>query len=137
MVRELLFTLLFLRRIVMNDTVLVIEDETIIGELVKINLTMRKIKCSIATTGQKGIEMFESQKPSIVLLDIRLPDIDGWDVCKQIKQKNPDSVVIFMTAATQVKDREIAEKVGADDFIEKPFDVNDLVSMVNKYRTPH
>jgi DNA-binding response OmpR family regulator len=118
----------------MNDTVLVIEDEAIIGELVKFNLMIRKIKCKVATTGQEGIEMFESQNPSIVLLDIRLPDIDGWEVCKKIKQKNPESIVIFMTAATQVKDREIAEKVGADDFIEKPFDVNDLVSMVNKYR---
>lgn len=79
----------------MNDTVLVIEDELNIGELVKINLKMRKINCSIATTGQEGIEMFESQDPSIVLLDVRLPDIDGWDVCKKIKQKNPRSIVIF------------------------------------------
>ncbi len=121
----------------MNDTVLVIEDEVIIGELVKINLKMRQINCTVATTGQEGIEMFESQNPSIVLLDIRLPDIDGWDVCKKIKQKNPDSIVIFMTAATQVKDHEIAEKVGADDFIEKPFDVNALISIVNKHRKTH
>lgn len=118
----------------MNDTVLIIEDELAIGELVKINLKMRRINCIVATTGQEGIEMFESQNPSIVLLDVRLPDTDGWEVCKKIKQKNSDSKVIFMTAATQVKDREIAKKVGADDFIEKPFDISQLVSMVKKYR---
>jgi len=57
-------------------------------------------------------------------------------VCKKIKHKNPDSIVIFMTAATQKRDRETANKVGADDFIEKPFDIGDLVSIVNKYRIP-
>jgi DNA-binding response OmpR family regulator len=95
---------------------------------------MRKINCVVATTGQEGIDLFESQNPSIVLLDVRLPDTDGWEVCKKIKQKNRSSIVIFMTAATQVKDREIAKEVGADDFIEKPFDINELISMVNKYR---
>jgi DNA-binding response OmpR family regulator len=118
----------------MNNTVLIIEDEFLIGELVKINLKMRKINCVVATTGQEGIDLFESQNPSIVLLDVRLPDTDGWEVCKKIKQKNRGSIVIFMTAATQVKDREIAKEVGADDFIEKPFDINELISMVNKYR---
>ena len=117
----------------MNNTVLVIEDEFLIGELVKMNLKMRRIPCNVATTGQEGLEMFESQNPSIVLLDVRLPDIDGWKLCKKIKQKNPSSIVIFMTAATQVKDREIAEKVGADDFIEKPFDIIKLVALVKKY----
>jgi DNA-binding response OmpR family regulator len=121
----------------MNDSVLVIEDEFLIGELVKINLRMRGIPCNVAVTGQEGIDMFESQNPSIVLLDIRLPDTDGWDVCKKIKQKNTGSMVIFMTAATQVKDREMANQVGADDFIEKPFDICELVSMVNKYRVRH
>lgn len=118
----------------MNDTVLIIEDEFLIGELVKINLKMRRINCIVATTGQEGIEMFESQNPSLVLLDIRLPDTDGWEVCKKIKQKNTGSIVIFMTAATQVKDREMANQVGADDFIEKPFDICELISMVNKHR---
>jgi DNA-binding response OmpR family regulator len=80
--------------------------------------------------------MFESPIPSIVLLDIRLPDTDGWEVCKKIKGKNTGSIVIFMTAATQVKDREMANQVGADDFIEKPFDIGELVSMVNKFRVP-
>jgi two-component system, OmpR family, response regulator len=118
----------------MNDTVLIIEDELLIGELVKINLKMRSINCIVATTGQEGIKMFESQNPSIILLDVRLPDTDGWDVCKKIKLKNPGSIVIFMTAATQVKDREMAKSLGADNFIEKPFDICELVSMVNKYR---
>jgi DNA-binding response OmpR family regulator len=118
----------------MNDTVLIIEDEFLIGELVKINLRMRGITCNVATTGQEGIDMFESQNPSLVLLDIRLPDTDGWEVCKKIKQKNPVCVVVFMTAATQVKDREMAKQVGADDFIEKPFDIPELILIVNKYR---
>ncbi|NLG17154.1 MAG: response regulator [Fibrobacter sp.] len=118
----------------MNDSVLIIEDELLIAELVKMNLRMRHITCNVATTGQEGMEMFENQNPSIVLLDVRLPDTDGWELCKKIKQNKPDSVVIFMTAATQKKDREEAEKAGADDFIEKPFDIGELVSLVNKYR---
>lgn len=118
----------------MNNSVLIIEDELLIAELVKINLKMRGINCNVANTGQEGIEMFESQNPLIVLLDVRLPDTDGWDVCKKIKQKNPGSIVIFMTAATQVKDREMAKLVGADDFIEKPFDISNLISMINRYR---
>jgi DNA-binding response OmpR family regulator len=118
----------------MNDTVLIIEDEFLIGELVKINLRMRGITCDVTITGQEGIDMFESKNHSIVLLDVRLPDTDGWEVCKKIKQKNSGSIVIFMTAATQVKDREMAKQVGADDFIEKPFDICELISMVNKYR---
>ncbi len=121
----------------MNNTVLVIEDEFLIGELIKLNLKLRRIPCDVATSGQEGLEMMESQNPSVVLLDVRLPDIDGWEVCKEIKHKNPDSIVIFMTAATQKKDREMAESVGGDDFIEKPFDINELVSKVNKYRISH
>ncbi|HEX2959922.1 MAG TPA: response regulator [Chitinispirillaceae bacterium] len=118
----------------MSDAVLIVEDEILIGEIVKINLRLRKINCIVATTGREGIELFESQCPSVVLLDVRLPDTDGWEVCKKLKKLNPGSAIIFMTAATQAKDRELAKEAGADDFIEKPFDISELVSMVKKYR---
>jgi DNA-binding response OmpR family regulator len=117
----------------MSNEVLIIEDEFLIGELVKINLKFKGITAITALNGQDGISAFKSENPSIVLLDVRLPDIDGWEVCKKLKENVPVPVVIFMTAATQAKDRIMARQVGGDEFVEKPFDINDLVFLVKKH----
>ena len=117
----------------MSSDVLIIEDEFLIAELVKMNLGLRGISSEVACTGKEGIAIFDSENPSVVILDVRLPDIDGWEVCKILKQINPAPVVIFMTAATQARDHQLALEVGADDFIEKPFDIEKLIAKIKAH----
>lgn len=69
----------------MSLDVLVIEDEPALAELVKINLTLRGISTLVANSGFEGLRIAQEQKPRVILLDIRLPDVDGWEVCCKIK----------------------------------------------------
>jgi DNA-binding response OmpR family regulator len=114
------------------DTV-IIEDEESIALAVKIILNFRGISALEAHSGAEGIEMVRRERPGVVLLDIRLPDTDGWDICRQIKLlAQPTPTVLFLTAATQAGDRRKALEAGGDYFIPKPFEVRQLVSLVQR-----
>ena len=76
-----------------------------------------------ATTGKKALEIASQEKPDLILLDVMMPDIDGYEVCKQLKQ-NPDTLdipIIFVTAHSNVTQEIYALEIGASDFISKPF----------------
>ena len=119
----------------MSLDVLFIEDEPELQELVKVNLSLRGISVDVSDTGSEGLQKFIEEWPKVVLLDVRLPDIDGWDLCKRMKELSGGThtpAIIFLTAATQERDRTMANEAGADGFISKPFEISELISEVRK-----
>jgi DNA-binding response OmpR family regulator len=117
----------------MGVDAVIIEDEESISLAVKYILNFRGISALEAHSGAEGIALVRREHPGVVLLDIRLPDTDGWDICRQIKRlAMPAPAVLFLTAATQARDRRKALEAGGDYFIPKPFEVRQLVSLVQK-----
>ncbi|MDD2716426.1 MAG: response regulator transcription factor [Candidatus Wallbacteria bacterium] len=110
------------------DTILIFEDDRVILEGLKINLESEGFKVLTAGTGKTGLQLFE-QHPEIqlVLLDIMLPDISGFEICKNLKTKCQGLIVLFLTARTDIYDKISGFTLGADDYITKPFDVRELI----------
>lgn len=115
-----------------KQTVLVIEDEKNIVELVKYNLEQSGFRVLAALKGDAGIEMARKEHPDLVILDLMLPEIDGLEVCKFLKQneKTGHIPVIMLTAKTQEADKIVGLELGADDYITKPFSPRELVARV-------
>lgn len=115
-----------------NETVLVIEDEKNIAELVKFNLEQEKFSVHWASTGDAGLEIARKNKPDLIILDLMLPGMDGREVCKILKQKDTTAgiPIIMLTAKTQETDRIVGLELGADDYVSKPFSPRELVARV-------
>jgi DNA-binding response OmpR family regulator len=116
----------------MTIKVLIIEDEESILELLKINMVRRNYEVFLAHDGNEGINIAKKEIPNIILLDLRLPDIDGWEVCSQLRQ-NPltrDIKIVILSAATQKTDIDRAQACGAHVFLPKPFDIPKLISTI-------
>lgn len=111
------------------DTILIIEDDRVILEGLKINLESEGFKVQSAGTGKDGLQLFEMHRAEIrlVLLDIMLPDISGFEICQSLKKKDPALIVLFLTARTDIYDKISGFTLGADDYITKPFDVRELI----------
>lgn len=110
--------------------VLIVDDEPSIVNLVRMNLRMEGHDTICAYSGQEAIDAYTYQTPDIVLLDIGLPDMDGYDVLTQIRNLNESAAVIFMTADNKRTSKILALELGADDYITKPFDNKELVLRV-------
>jgi DNA-binding response OmpR family regulator len=118
----------------MNRKVLVIEDEQPIIELLKINMVRRGYHLIIADTGEEGLEQAFAHHPEAALLDVRLPGIDGWEVCRRLRE-NPATAnmcIVFLTAAAQQSDKQRASECGADYFLAKPFDIAQLLDILGR-----
>ncbi len=101
--------------------VLIVEDEEAISELLAMNVKLVGGEPIKAYRGKDGIELFIRELPDIVLLDLMLPDIDGYEVCRRIRQVNDRVPVIFISARSEDFDKLVALELGADDYITKPF----------------
>jgi len=116
----------------MIQKIMVIEDDESVAELLNINLTRRGFQVTSVESGETALDLVFTDPPQLILLDIRLPGISGWEVCRQIRA-NPltrNIHVIILTAAVQKKDMELAEECGADQFLPKPFDIRILLNMI-------
>ncbi len=114
----------------MSKKVLVIEDDPNIAELLRLYLEKDGFNVTIASDGGKGVSEFERISPDLVLLDIMLPVLDGWGVCREIRttSKTP---IIMLTAKGETFDKVNGLEMGADDYITKPFDVKELLARVH------
>lgn len=120
----------------MEFKVVVIEDEEYLAELIKINLGLRGIDVFWAESGEEGYNLVIKIKPDLILLDARLPDVDGWEICMRLKNDNSMKKIpiIFVTAAAQESDKIKAKEAGADGFLAKPFQISDLLQTIQKYK---
>ena len=110
-------------------TIHIIEDEVNLANTLKLNLELELYKTIISTTGSAALIDFDKNKQNIhlVLLDVMLPDVNGFEICKHIKQKSPTTPVIFLTAKNQTINKIEGLKLGVDDYITKPFDLEELL----------
>lgn len=108
--------------------VLIVEDETAIAELIQIQFTKAGYQCVCASDGEKGADALEENTFDLVILDIMMPKIDGYELMEYIRPLNIP--VIFLTAKDTVKDKIKGLKMGADDYMVKPFDMEELLARV-------
>jgi len=115
----------------MQDTVkiLVVDDDQNINELIRMYLAKEGYEVIQAFDGEQGLELFQSKAPSLVVLDLMLPKIDGLAVCREIR-KISDIPVIMLTAKGETFDKVLGLNLGADDYITKPFDSKEVVARV-------
>jgi DNA-binding response OmpR family regulator len=109
--------------------VLLIEDEIKLAEVVSVYLSRSGYEVSMAHTGKQGLELFQEIQPSLVLLDLMLPDISGEDVCKTLR-KTSSVPIIMLTAKSQEEDILNGLDIGADDYVTKPFSPKQLVARI-------
>ena len=112
-----------------GQRVLVVEDEASIASFVAIYLKKAGFAVSVAKDGGEAVERAAAEQPAIVLLDLNLPDIDGVDVCRQIRQRS-EVPILMLTARDDDVDKIIGLEVGADDYLTKPFNPRELVARV-------
>ncbi len=109
---------------------LIIEDETTILELLKAGLKYEGYQVFGAETGKEGIAILEKEDIDLLILDIMLPDIDGFELCKRIRAKGFDLPILMLTAKKEIQDRVAGLDAGADDYLTKPFSFEELVARV-------
>ena len=113
----------------MAKTVLVVEDDSNIAELLRLYLEKEGYRVLTAADGLKGVELFRTGEPDLVLLDIMLPGLDGWGVCRTIRQSS-QVPIIMLTAKGETVDKVSGLKMGADDYITKPFEMKEVLARI-------
>ena len=113
----------------MKIRVAVIEDNQINIDLIRYQLKVEGFEVFIEKTGEKGLKMIKNQKPDLILLDVGLPDIDGFELCRNLRsdEMTKDYPIIMLTARAEDSDRIEALKLGADDYITKPYNAEELI----------
>ena len=114
----------------MSQKVLVVEDDINIAELLRLYLQKDGFEVSHAADGSKAVEMAKEIQPDLVLLDIMLPVMDGWQVCRELR-KTMKMPIIMLTAKGETEDKVSGLEMGADDYIVKPFEVKELLARVH------
>ncbi|MCD6322194.1 MAG: response regulator transcription factor [Clostridiales bacterium] len=113
----------------LKEKVLIIDDDRNICELVSLYLLKEGYEVIVAFDGREGLEKFESDNPDIIILDIMMPGMDGWEVCRTIKKKYT-TPILMLSAKGETFDKVLGLELGADDYIVKPFDPKELVARV-------
>lgn len=115
-----------------KEKILIVDDEEHIIELLKFNLLNSGYEILTANNGIDAVKIAKAEKPNLLLLDLMLPGIDGFDVCKEIKRNNEmkSTSIIMLTAKGEELDKILGLELGADDYITKPFSVRELLARV-------
>ena len=114
---------------VAKQKILIVDDDENIAELISLYLVKECFDTEIVTNGLDALESFKTYQPNLILLDIMLPGMDGYEVCQEIR-KSSNVPIIMLSAKGEVFDKVLGLKIGADDYIMKPFDSNELVARV-------
>src|ERR1041384_8122031 len=112
-----------------GSTILVLDDERNIVQLAKLYLRNEGYQVETAANGREALEKVRQVSPSIVLLDLMMPEMDGWEVTKQLR-KHSDVPIIILTARDDDVDKVVGLELGADDYVTKPFNPRELVARV-------
>jgi DNA-binding response OmpR family regulator len=112
-----------------RELILTVDDEIRIGELVGMYLTKDGFRHLSATSGKQAIELAENEQPSLIVLDVLLPDMEGYELCARLRQKT-DVPIVFLTCKDTEIDKVVGLSVGADDYVSKPFSPIELVARI-------
>ena len=108
---------------------LVVEDDPNIVDLIRSNLAVRGFDTVVSVDGLRALRLLETEAPDIVLLDLMLPEVDGFDLCRQIRERSPVAIIV-VSARGGERDKVTALNVGADDYMTKPFSIEELLARI-------
>ena len=109
--------------------ILVVDDDSNICELLRLYLNKEGFDVVTAADGEEAVERFDSIRPDMILLDVMMPNLDGWQVCRRIRKKS-NCPIIMLTAKGELFDKVLGLELGADDYIVKPFETKEVVARV-------
>ena len=115
----------------MAKKILLVEDELAIRKFTKINIEKAGYEVLEAGSGEEGVEIAFKEKPDVAILDVMLPGIDGFEVCEILRNEMPGIGIIMLTAKSQDVDRILGLEKGADDYMNKPFNPQELILRIN------
>ena len=113
-----------------KEKILVVDDDVNICELLRLYIERDDYQVVIANDGEQAVEIFNREQPDLVLLDIMLPKMDGWQVCKEIR-KTSNRPIIMLTAKGELFDKILGLELGADDYIIKPFEAKEVIARIH------
>ena len=108
---------------------MVVDDDTNICELLRLYLEKEGYTVALAYDGQEAVDKFSSENPDLMILDVMMPKLDGWQVCREIR-KTSNCPIIMLTAKGETFDKVLGLELGADDYVVKPFDTKEIVARV-------
>lgn len=111
------------------EKILIVDDDSNICELLRLYIEKEGYTVIIANDGAAAVKLFQEQQPDLMLLDIMLPKLDGWQVCREIR-KTSDKPIIMLTAKGETFDKVLGLELGADDYIVKPFETKEVVARI-------
>ena len=114
----------------MPRSVLIVEDDKNIADLLRLYLEKEGMTCHVAGDGLEGLEKFHAAQPDLVILDIMLPSMDGWSVCRKIREASR-TPIIMLTAKGELEDKVSGLEMGADDYITKPFETKEVLARIH------
>lgn len=114
-----------------QETILIVEDDAALRLSLQLLLRSRGFRVVAAKDGEEGLEAAFSERPDLVLLDLMMPKLNGFEVCREIRRRDPELPVLFLTAKTDLEDRVRGLSLGADDYVLKPFVPDELVARVH------
>ena len=112
-----------------KQKILIVDDDTNIAELISLYLTKEFYQVQIVEDGEQALQVFDTFQPNLVLLDLMLPGIDGYQVCRELRSRS-NTPIIMLSAKGEVFDKVLGLELGADDYMIKPFDSKELVARV-------
>lgn len=115
----------------MKPRILLAEDEEHLQEIIKVNLELESYHVSIAHDGKEALQKFKEERFNLIILDVMMPKINGFAVCEQIRLENNDVPILFLTAKNTNEDKIQGLKTGADDYLTKPFNLEEMILRVN------
>ena len=110
-----------------NEKILVVDDDANICELLRLYLTKEGYQVTVANDGEEGLEKFNAVKPDMVLLDVMMPRMDGFEMVRRIRQTDKQTPVLFLTARSAINDVVEGFELGANDYLKKPFGMQELI----------
>ena len=110
-----------------NEKILVVDDDANICELLRLYLTKEGYQVTVANDGEEGLEKFNAVKPDMVLLDVMMPRMDGFEMVRRIRQTDKYTPVLFLTARSAINDVVEGFELGANDYLKKPFGMQELI----------
>ena len=112
-----------------KNKVLIVDDDANIVELIKINFESEGFDTITASDGREAVDRFRAENPSIVIMDVMMPEMDGWEACREIR-KTSNTPIIMLTAKGETFDKVLGLELGADDYMVKPFETKELTARV-------
>ncbi len=115
--------------------ILVVDDEADLVETIRFSLELGGYNVLVASNGEEGLNLARQEKPDLILLDLMLPKLDGYKVCRLLKfdERYKHIPILMLTAKTQEKDKILGKETGANEYITKPFDMDELMAKIKSY----